>query len=345
VFVLGAPRSGTTWLYHMLLSSGNFAVYRAESLVLNLLEPRFGNLAKARNRRNLLAAWGKTKLFTRTGLEMASLEPRIMAECRNGGDFLRIFMEEMARQQSVERWADCTPDHVLHLARIRETIPDALVIHVIRDGRDTALSMTRQGYPQTLPGDSERRFAVAALYWEWMVRKGRRDGKKFGANYIEVRYEDMVASPQAVLDVLGPFVGQALDYEQIRRVGIGSVTKPNTGFHAEAERGHFVGRWRWAVTSEDQALVEGLVGNTLCELGFTLENRRVQRLGLSTRRAIYRGLFQCKHYTRTKTPLGRLLVTDDISWSSSIQRVRKPPEAGTPLHDDAANKMLEPNQR
>ncbi|PYX37709.1 MAG: hypothetical protein DMG81_13485 [Acidobacteria bacterium] len=33
VFVLGCPRSGTTLLYHMLLSAGNFALYRAESQV------------------------------------------------------------------------------------------------------------------------------------------------------------------------------------------------------------------------------------------------------------------------------------------------------------------------
>jgi hypothetical protein len=41
VFVLGCPRSGTTVLYHMLLSAGNFAVYRTESNVFNLLVPRF----------------------------------------------------------------------------------------------------------------------------------------------------------------------------------------------------------------------------------------------------------------------------------------------------------------
>ena len=56
VFVLGCPRSGTTLLYHMLLSAGNFAVYRAESQVFNLLEPHFGSLSQAANRRKLLAA-------------------------------------------------------------------------------------------------------------------------------------------------------------------------------------------------------------------------------------------------------------------------------------------------
>src|SRR5271165_2730316 len=45
VFVLGCPRSGTTVLYHMLLSAGNFAVYRVESNAINLIEPAFGDLS------------------------------------------------------------------------------------------------------------------------------------------------------------------------------------------------------------------------------------------------------------------------------------------------------------
>src|SRR5215467_9454277 len=45
VFVLGCGRSGTTLLYHMILSAGDFAVYRTESNAINLLEPRFGDLS------------------------------------------------------------------------------------------------------------------------------------------------------------------------------------------------------------------------------------------------------------------------------------------------------------
>src|SRR5438445_5502651 len=51
VFVLGCGRSGTTLLYHMLLSSGNFAIYRTESNVINLLEPRFGDLRDRKSTR------------------------------------------------------------------------------------------------------------------------------------------------------------------------------------------------------------------------------------------------------------------------------------------------------
>lgn len=139
VFVLGCPRSGTTVLYHMLLSARTFAVYRAESNVLNLLQRRFGDLRSARNRRRLLDAWLSSKLFRVTCLNAEEISHKIMDECRSAADFLRITMEETARKQGVERWADCTPEHLLHIPEIQKQMPDAFVIHIIRDGRDVAL--------------------------------------------------------------------------------------------------------------------------------------------------------------------------------------------------------------
>src|SRR2546421_7205149 len=92
VFVLGCGRSGTTLLYHMLLSAGGFVVYRAESNAINLLEPRFGDLSLKRNKQRLMDAWLASKLFERSGLEAEAIRAKVIAECRNGGDFLRIIM-------------------------------------------------------------------------------------------------------------------------------------------------------------------------------------------------------------------------------------------------------------
>src|SRR4029077_21281238 len=99
VFVLGCGRSGTKFLYHTLLSAGGFAVYHAESNAFNLLGVRFGNLARRGNRRQLLEAYFTSKLFQRTGLERKEIEERVMEDCRNAGDFLRIVMEAIARKQ------------------------------------------------------------------------------------------------------------------------------------------------------------------------------------------------------------------------------------------------------
>src|ERR1700730_2704717 len=101
VFVLGCPRSGTTVLYHMLLSSGGFAVYRAESNVFNLLAPRFGGIRSASDRRQLMRHWLSSMLFRRSGLDAREIDTLIMAECGGPGDFLRLVMEQVARAQGV----------------------------------------------------------------------------------------------------------------------------------------------------------------------------------------------------------------------------------------------------
>lgn len=316
VFVVGSPRSGTTYLYHMLLSAGNFAVYRAESEVFHLLEPRFGDLSVARNKKHLLAVWFKTRLFTATGLEGEPLEERIMRECRNGGDFLRIVMDEMARHQGVKRWAECTPDHILYLPRIKQTIPEALVIHIIRDGRDVALSMEKQGWPRQLPWDGMSRRMAGGLYWEWMIRKGRKAGAQLGSDYIEVRYEDLVSAPREVLEHLSSFVDQELDYDEIQRVAIGSVSRPNTSFQEERGDGGFIpiGRWRKFYSPEQAAMFEELVGESLQELGYARSTEADPgRLALSFLRAQYDAVFEAKFYLKTRTPLGRFLVTRDLS--------------------------------
>lgn len=316
VFVVGCPRSGTTYLYHVLLSAGNFAIYRAESEVFHLLEPRFGDLSVARNKELLLEAWFQSRLFTATGLEREPLKARVMRQCRNGGDFLRIVMEEMARHQGVGRWADCTPDHVLYLPRIKQTIPDALVIHIIRDGRDVALSMEKQGWPNQLPWDRMPRRMAGGLYWEWMTRKGRKDGVRMGSDYIEVRYEDLVSKPREVLAQLSSFVDQQLDYDEIQRVAIGSVSRPNTSFTEEREAGDFipVERWKKFYSPEQLAMFEGLVGETLHGMGYAQSTEAYpRRLKLSVFRAQYRAFFDGKYRLKTKTPLGKYLVTRDLS--------------------------------
>jgi hypothetical protein len=300
----------------MLLSAGNFAVYRAESAVLSLLEPRFGDLSVNRHKRRLLKAWCESRLFTASGLDKQSISRKVMEECRNGGDFLRIVMSEIAARQGVERWADTTPEHLLYLHRIKETIPDALVIHIIRDGRDVALSADKQGYIRRLPWDRLPSKMAAGLYWDWMVSKGRRDGRDLGDDYIEVHFEDLVREPRQTLAQLGRFLAQELNYDQILRVGIGSVSAPNTSFGGRANFNP-VERWRAGFSGEELLVFESLVGSALVQNGYELATKNPDALNRSDSgllRATYRAYFDSKLFLKSRTPLGRLFVTRDLSW-------------------------------
>lgn len=314
VFVLGCPRSGTTVLYHMLLSAGDFAVYRAESNVFNLLVPRFRGMRSVAARRRLLEVWLKSKTFRVSGLEAGEISAKIMAECRSGGDFLRIVMQEIARSQGVARWADCTPDHLLYMLEIKRQIPDALFIHIIRDGRDVALSYAQQGWSRPLPWDGNESLGVAGLYWEWVVRSGREQGKQLGLDYQEVRFEDLIANPREALSRLGEFIGHDLDYERIQRAGIGSVSEPNTSFTKDSE-GAFnpVGRWIKKISSEQITAFEELVGEFLLELNYSLFSEAQHRSSLraARMRATYFAMFEAKQRMKA-TPLGRFVSLGNI---------------------------------
>lgn len=307
IFVLGCGRSGTTLLYHMVLSSGNFAIYRAESNVFSVLVPKFGNLASTRNREHLMDYWLRSKLFSVTDLDADEIRAKIMTECRSGGDFLRIVMEAVAAKQGVSRWADCTPDHLLYLDEIREQIPDAKIIHIIRDGRDVALSYVKQGWAYPLPWDRRQHLAVAGLYWEWIVRKGRQLGAAFGDAYQEVHFEDLVEHPHEVLGKLGDFIGQELNYEQIVQVGLGSVSEPNSSFvGGPGDAFNPVGRWKENLTGPELAGFENLVGGFLKQLGYPLVHEERNNLQTVRLRNTYMPMFTAKQWLKDYTPLGRL---------------------------------------
>ncbi|HUY13310.1 MAG TPA: sulfotransferase [Terriglobia bacterium] len=313
VFVVGCPRSGTTLLYHMILSSGNFAVYRTESNAFNLLGPKFGDLGVLRNRQKLMDRWLQSMLFTRSGLVAEEIRAKVINECRSPGDFLRIMMEEICRQQKVDRWADCTPTHLLYLREIKESIPDARVIHIIRDGRDVALSYVRQGWVHPFPWDRKRKLLVAGLFWEWMVRKGRENGQEIGADYSEVRYEDLVASPRETLAKLGQFIDHDLDYDRILASGIGSVREANTSFAGESPTKGFnpLSRWKDKFDAGQLRSFEALVGTLLVELGYPLASLNLKGVNLlpgKCARALYFLTFASKHWLKSNTPLGSLLL-------------------------------------
>jgi hypothetical protein len=179
-------------------------------------------------------------------------------------------MGEICTAQGMWRWAENSPEGMLYLPVIRRLIPNALFVHIIRDGRDVASSLGKLRYVRAFPWEDRHGLIGCGLYWQWMVQHGRRFGESNKARYMEVRFEDLLAQPQQTLDQVARFIDQPLDYEVIQRVAYGSLTKPNTSFHAEASKPDFnpVGRWKKAFSPDQLLRFERLVGKTLIDLGY-----------------------------------------------------------------------------
>jgi hypothetical protein len=309
VFVVGCPRSGTTLLHHMLLSSGDFAVYPVESGAFCFFGRKFPYLASLRERRSLLEFWLRSRWCAVSGLERRDIESTVLEECRNIGDFLRIVMEAMCRQQGVRRWAEKSPAHALHIAEIKQSIPDSLIVHIIRDGRDVALSLANFERVHPFLWSGAQTLSALGVYWKWMVRRARAAGRKIGQDYYELSYENLMQKPSDTLAALGRFIDQDLDYPRILRAGIGSVSQPESSFQRSASSVDFkpVGRWKQRYSAEELAKFESLVGDCLEEFGYALASQPTdrRRRGLPTMvtRAFYASQLESIHWLKERSTL------------------------------------------
>ena len=322
VFVLGCGRSGTKFLYHTLLSAGGFAVYYAESNAFNLLGSRFGNLRYRKNRQKMLDTWFSSKLFQRTGLTPQEIEPRILNECHNAADFLRIVMETIAHKQGVHRWAECTPLHLLYVPLIKSLIPEALIVHIIRDGRDVAVSLDKIGWIRPYPWDRTRSVITAGIFWRWIVSKGLQYGRSMGQDYTEVHYEDLVAQPQQTLARLGEFLQHDLDYDRIQQASLGSLQNPNSSFKDDRATTDFspVGRWKTVLSPEQVKDLETAIGDLLTKLDYSLETspeKLTKPPAVQLMTLLYPTVFDVKLWLKNHTALAR---TADIGRMGLIQR-------------------------
>jgi hypothetical protein len=332
VFVLGCGRSGTKFLYHTLLSAGGFAVYHAESNAFNLLGLRFGNLAHRGNRRRLLDEYFTSKLFQRTGLDPKDIDEPVMDDCRNAGDFLRIVMEAIARKQGVDRWAESTPLHLLYLPLIKQMIPDALVVHIIRDGRDVTASLHRIGWIRPLPWDRSRAFLVPAIFWRWIVSKGRRYGQALGADYLEVHYEDLVQNPRETLAHIGKFIAHDLDYDRIQQVALGSVHNPNSSFRGDGKEteASTIGRWKRMFTPAQVRDIESSIGSLLVDTGYALATPSAEvhaSLPAHLMNFLYPLYFDFKLWLKSDTPLARIADKQRMGIAESNAKLDSKTEA------------------
>jgi hypothetical protein len=296
VFVVGSPRSGTTLLYDTLLSSGGFALYLGESNIFNFLAPRFGDLSVPRNRQKMLDVWLNSRLYRVSGLDRNKIEHEVNHLCRNAGDFLRIIMDEIALQQGAHRWASNAPEEILHLRHIKETIPEALIVHMIRDGRDVSVSLSNKQYIRPFPWKDRETPEGAALYWEWMVRRGKAAASWLGSDYIEVRFEELVREPRSVFRRLSDFLDHDLNYERIHQHPVGTVAQPNSSF-GSANNFNPLARWKKQLSQGQLVRIEALVGDTLAALGYELATpQRVshKKLSLAWDRLVYRQFFEAK---------------------------------------------------
>lgn len=274
-FVVGCQRSGTTLLRAMLDTHPEMAVPPESNFLPTLMESRSKYEGDAGfDVEGLVEDMFATRWIGRWELPRELLVDALTA-CRvdSLADALRCVYGLYAERRGKTRYADKTPDYVAELPAIAELFPEARFIHVIRDGRDVALSLLELEW-----GPSS--VAQAAIYWRDRVSTGRRDGSSLGDRYLEVRYEHLVAQPNEVIGEVCDFVDLERDPRMLGysdRAHEIEVAPRTPGVHRNLALPPTPGLREWSkeMSERDIFVFDRLAGGTLVEFGYERAQPRV----------------------------------------------------------------------
>jgi len=288
IFVIGAQRSGTTLLRYMLCSHPRIYIPPESNFI-----PRFfkSRPCKPMDRRRALRTvqgllaygmffedWREEKPDASAFLDgLPDLTPATV---------LSVLYAKYASQHGAERWGDKSPIYADHVDLISEIFPSAQVLHIIRDGRDVALSMIK--------AYQHARFFYVDLYyaakvWKRRVTAARASGRRLGPDrYFELKYEELVARPQPVLRQICEYLNEEYEPAMAEPQSTASRSWHSTGIYAATRQPlttKGVGRWTSEMEEADRSLFQFVCGDLLGELGYGTAGTRDLRPAAKVRYA------------------------------------------------------------
>lgn len=306
-FVLGQQKSGTTWLMQILDShpeilcrgEGRFfgADWRQESVKRMDSKRPPSSLYNAVLDAEYLKLWIERSVWSRND----DADEHLANLTRMAIDyFLMGELSKTSKRIVGDKSPLLTPETIKEVAKV---YPEAKIIHIIRDGRDAAVSAVHHSWnfgkigkgseasakrttrrkrdPRKMRNMGESIFAegqLRKLAAEWSARVSStvEDGPTLPGNrYVEVRYEDLLVRPEEEVRRLLEFLGAEASEKTVKMcVNAASFEKLSKGRTRGQEdptsffRKGIAGDWINVFTEQDKALFKKEAGDLLIRLGY-----------------------------------------------------------------------------
>ena len=200
VFIVGCPRSGTTLLRNIISAHPRILITPEAHWIPLWYEKRKGLTPEGLVTQALISellAHPTFALFHLGKAEVMGLTSN--CEPMSYASFLTAIFDLYGRMRGKDLVGNKTPDLVRKIDTLHSLWPKARFIHLIRDGRDVALSFMNwprvsHKKPGTFKTWKDDPVSTAAFWWELNVQAGRDAGKSLGPDlYYEMRYESLVS--------------------------------------------------------------------------------------------------------------------------------------------------------
>jgi hypothetical protein len=279
-FIVGMTRSGTTLLRLMLDAHPDMTIPPETHFIPDLI----GAFNKGEDTPEaVLPIFTDNRRWGDFGLSEKEMRKALegIAPLDKPAFPARAFYQLYAKKQGKERWGDKTPGYATKLRRIHRILREARFIHMIRDGRDVALSLEQRQAGMTTEQVARR--------WRHRINRTRRAAEHV-PHYIEVRYEDLITKPEATLERICQFIEleyhpRMLEYHRGAEERLSEIERDLEGeddkrglsaesrveahsLTSEPPQADRVALWKQRMSPEDLAIFDEHAGELLTELGY-----------------------------------------------------------------------------
>ncbi|TAM61120.1 MAG: sulfotransferase [Rhodanobacter sp.] len=257
IFLTGFARSGTTLVNRILCDYFDAGFVNEGQFIISfgLRLARYGDLQRSDNHRRLVQDISEDRFFSilKKNYDVEIDWPHVATVLPTFAAIVLDILRQISDQMGKGRIGSKYPVFGRHLNLLSRHFPDCRIVHVVRDGRDCALSHkhVRWGHQNTY---------AAAVHWRDYLLRARTDAQSMPGRYLEINYEDLLSKPESSIALLEKFI-------------TGASAGPVTGrFMRDAQRlkPEKIARWRQAMTPHAQAIFEGVAGDALRQAGYPL---------------------------------------------------------------------------
>ena len=250
VFIIGAPRSGTTLLESILDVHPNIGSIKVE-----------------------LGFFTIRDIYSFKAIYFSGVDSNFINKIFTNSDDIVQYYDYLSQYflsvKGGTRFLEKTPQNIFKLKFLRRHFPKAKFIHIYRDGRDCYCSS--QGNRNVVQGKTIQQYAQ---YWKRCIHARQACGET--TQILDVKYEELTTHPEATVRQIMQFLGEAYSPDQLnpacysnhpssRRREFDRLSKPISSSSN--------GRWMRELTQQEIQIFHRIADRQLLSLGYSLENR------------------------------------------------------------------------
>lgn len=218
---------------------------------------RYGDLALDKNLRRLVSDILSERWFVRCrkfGFETSVDAVLADVPRRTYRGVLESIFRQLALHNRMGRWGDKTPEYIHHLPVLKALFPDARYLHLVRDGRDVALSVFDRFW-------GAKNIVTAALEWRDAVERAREFASTLEPGQVlELRYEDLLMQPRQTF-------ARIIEFLRIEDADGRLLDDIDRRAARELKSNNF-NKWKTRLSERQQLEFDRICGDLLAEYGY-----------------------------------------------------------------------------